>query len=222
MTHFITVGAPSYERAVPIPLAKILVVAYSATNWAAQGWSAILCWMPKFTTILALLWSWNILPNPDLLKVYIYIYSGSILLPKVRLARCKMVLLLRDFLVKCFTLETIRPCVWHCLSRHDYFTSMIEFSFMYKESSSCRIHAEISWGCHTTLLMSSWLVFDSCFAFSFVFASSNIKPSCRWVQVKSSLSLLCNSIHVVKLFVLWAPLSSSSKLRTLNLVQVSL
>ena len=77
------------------------------------------CWMPKFTTILALLWSWNILPNPDLLKAYrLYIYSGRILLSKVRLVRWKKVLLLWYFLVKCFTLDSGRPCDWHCLSRH--------------------------------------------------------------------------------------------------------
>ena len=133
-------------------------------------------------------------------------------LSKINLARCRILLLLRDFISMCFTLETGKPCASHCARRQDSISSELLNS-----DSGTRTVAlvEFIWRSleDVMLVLHMWLIFSSSSAFSLVLASTRTDPSDRRVQVNSSFNLLCRSVHIDMPFGLGLSVSSL-KLRT--------
>ena len=72
-----------------------------------------------------------------------------------------------------------------------------------------------------TSLLHNSLIFSNSSALDLVLASTKMEPSARRIHVNSSFNFLCKSVHIFIPFSFEA-LFSSSKLRTWNLVHVSL
>ena len=134
--------------------------------------------------------------------------SGRARLSKVRLARCRVLPLFRELLVRCLTLDTGSPCASHCLRRQGSISSgwlnsasgtrtvaLVEF---------IRISLDV-----VTLLLQIWLIFWSSSELSFVLASIKIEPSDRRMHENSSLNLLWRSVHIFMPFGLVVPFSFS-------------
>ena len=145
-------------------------------------------------------------------------YSGSTRLSKVRLAKCRVFLLFRDVLVKCFTHETGRPCSWHCSSRHGSI-SLLRLN----SAPGTRTVAIVEFMRRSldvvTLLLHSWLIFSNSSELVLVLASTKMVPSARRIHVNSSFNFLCSSDHIF--IPLGFGVLSSSNCKTWNLVHVS-